>query len=288
MAAAARRLVVTAERRGQHRRVPRHRVDHREQQGPDGDRRFRTPFADWQMLFANLLPAHIMEKVGWDPDCATVDPSIDLSGGPFRITSVSPTAIVLGTNPRWWGTKPDVRTITVHIASGTQQLAQWVASNFVQVALPTAITPAFLDQMTSLPTVESGVQLSPTFLQLQMASGATSTLSADVRFAIALSVDRQALVNHQAAWALSSVEVASSNIYAQGESGYHAAPLTTSTTTPGAAPTTSTSTSSTAIVQGERQLPHHARPHGGRRPHGRGRLRPHRSPVTGSTCWVSH
>ena len=211
---------------------------------------FRTPFADWQMLFANLLPAHIMEKVGWDPACTTVDPSIDLSGGPFRITSVTPTAIVLGTNPRWWGTKPDVRTITVHIASGTQQLAQWVASNFVQVALPTAITPTFLDQMTSLPSVESDVQLSPTFLQLQMASGATSTLSANVRFAIALSVDRQALVNQQAAWALSSVEVASSNIYAQGESGYHAAPLTTTTTTPGAAPATPTSTSTTAIVQG--------------------------------------
>jgi len=138
----------------------------------------------------------------------------------------------------------------VHIASGTQQLAQWVASNFVQVALPTAITPTFLDQMTSLPSVESNVQLSPTFLQLQMASGATSTLSANVRFAIALSVDRQALVNQQAAWALSSVEVASSNIYAQGESGYHAAPLTTTTTTPGAAPATPTSTSTTAIVQG--------------------------------------
>jgi len=211
---------------------------------------FRTPFADWQMLFANLLPAHIMEKAGWDPACSTVDPSIDLSGGPFRITRVTPTAIVLGTNPRWWGTKPDVRTITVHIASGTQQLAQWVASNFVQVALPTAITPTFLDQMTSLPSVESNVQLSPTFLQLQMASGATSTLSANVRFAIALSVDRQALVNQQAAWALSSVEVASSNIYAQGESGYHAAPLTTTTTTPGAAPATPTSTSTTAIVQG--------------------------------------
>ena len=33
-----------------------------------------TPFADWQMLFANLLPAHIMEKVGWNPTCAIGEP----------------------------------------------------------------------------------------------------------------------------------------------------------------------------------------------------------------------
>ena len=31
--------------------------------------KFKTPFADWQMLFANLVPAHVMEKVGWSPAC---------------------------------------------------------------------------------------------------------------------------------------------------------------------------------------------------------------------------
>ena len=211
---------------------------------------FRTPFADWQMLFANMLPAHIMEKAGWNPACTTVDPSIDLSGGPFRIASVSPTTIVLGENPRWWGTKPDVRTITVRSASSTEELAQWVASNFVQVAVPTTLTPAFLDEMTSLPGVQSAVGLSPTFLQLEMASGATSTLSANVRFAIALSVNRQALVNEQAAWAYADVEVASSHIYSQGQAGYHPAPLTTTTTAPGSAPTPSTPSPTTAIVQG--------------------------------------
>ena len=43
--------------------------------------KFKTTFADWQMLFANLVPAHVMEKVGWNPACTTVDPAIDLSGG---------------------------------------------------------------------------------------------------------------------------------------------------------------------------------------------------------------
>jgi peptide/nickel transport system substrate-binding protein len=210
---------------------------------------FRTPFADWHMLFSDLLPAHVMEKSGWNPRCASVEPSIDLSGGPFKITHVSPQDVVLTANPKWWGTTPNVRTVTVHIATNTAQLAQWVRSNYIQVALPTSITPAFLDEMTSLPRVQSQISLSDTFLQLEMASGPDTKLSPDMRFAIALSIDRQALVTQQVNWALSSVQVAASHIYAQGQSGYHASPSTTPTTAPTAAPTTSTSTSTTIIGQ---------------------------------------
>ena len=72
---------------------------------------FRQPFADWQMLFSNLLPAHIMKKVGWIPKCSTVNPAIDLSGGPFRLAKVSAQTIVLRANPKWWGTPPNARSI---------------------------------------------------------------------------------------------------------------------------------------------------------------------------------
>ncbi len=210
---------------------------------------FKTPFADWRMLFDNLLPAHIMEKAGWNPACSTVNPAIDLSGGPFRIAKVSAQRIVLRANPKWWGTKPNSRRITVDIASTSTQLAQWVRSGQVQVALPTDLTPAFLVQMTSLPSVQSQIALSSTILELEMASGPDSRLSTDMRLAIALSVDRQAVVTQQANWALASVQVAASHIYAQGQSGYHATPSTTPTTTP-PTPTTPTSTSTTVVGHG--------------------------------------
>ena len=61
---------------------------------------FHTIFADWQMLFANLLPAHVMERVGWNPTCPSLDAAIDLSGGPFEISSVSAQAIGLRANPK--------------------------------------------------------------------------------------------------------------------------------------------------------------------------------------------
>jgi peptide/nickel transport system substrate-binding protein len=211
---------------------------------------FRQPFADWQMLFDNLLPAHVMTKVGWNPACTTVNPAIDLSGGPYRIAKVSAQTIVLRTNPKWWGTPPNARTITVHITPSTAQLAQWVRSNYVQVALPGALTPSFLDEVTSLPHVQSSIGLSGTVLQMEMASGPNSPLTPDMRLAVALSVDRQALVERQANWVLSSVQVATSHIYAQGQNGYHSSPTTTPTTTSNGPPTTSTSTSTTMIGQG--------------------------------------
>jgi peptide/nickel transport system substrate-binding protein len=212
---------------------------------------FRTPFADWQTLFSNLLPAHVMEKVGWNPSCSTVDPSIDLSGGPFLISSVSSQTIELDANPKWWGAPTNERSITVHIASGSSQLAQWVQSGYVQVALPGSISPRFLTEMTSLPDVQSSIDLSGTILQLEMAAGPNTPLAPDVRFAIALSLDRQAIVNRQATWALPSVQVATSHIYAQGENGYKASSATTTTTNPAAIPSpVPTTTSTTLINQG--------------------------------------
>ncbi|MGP0029907.1 MAG: ABC transporter substrate-binding protein [Acidimicrobiales bacterium] len=207
---------------------------------------FRTVFADWQMLFANLMPAHIMQTVGWDPHCASVTPAIDLSGGPYVITSVSPEAIGLRANPKWWGVPPNSRSITVHIASSPEQLAQWTQSGYVQVAMPADLTPAYLSQMTSLPGEQSSVDLSDTFLQLEMASGPTTPLPAAVRQAIALSVDRQALVDQQVMWALPSAEVATSHIQAQGQPGY--TPLPASDTPPTVPQSTTTST--TTIDQG--------------------------------------
>jgi peptide/nickel transport system substrate-binding protein len=207
--------------------------------------KFKTPFADWQMLFANLLPAHVMEQVGWNPTCSTIDPRIDVSGGPFEIASVSPQTIELRDNPKWWGTVANAKAITVHIASSTSQLAQWMRSGDVKVAQPGSLSPSFLTQMASLPGVQSSVQLSSTLLQLEMASGPQTHLSPDMRFAIALSIDRNALLNSGAAWAFPGIQVANSHVFVQGQSDYHPLPIQPVDTS-----TTSTSTSTTLIGQG--------------------------------------
>ncbi len=204
--------------------------------------RFKRTFADWESLFSDLLPAHVMEQVGWNPACKSVDPSIDLSGGPFKIDAVSPRSIILKQNPKWWGTPANARQITVRIASSTEQLAQWMSAGTVQVAQPATVTPSFLSSMTSLPDASSEVDLSGTQLQLDMASSLDSELSPDLRTAIALSVNRQKLVDTQVSWAMPGVQVANSHVYVQGQPGYKAPSGSSTTTTIPASSTSSTPT----------------------------------------------
>ena len=202
--------------------------------------KFKTTFADWQELFANLVPAHVMEKVGWNPNCATVDPAIDLSGGPFEIGAVSGQTIELVKNPKWWGTPANARSITVHVAASTDELAQWMTTGYVQVAQPTTVTPSFLTKMSSLPGAESEVDTSRTLLQLDMASSLDSRLAPDLRVGIALTINRQDLVNEQASWAVSGLAVAQNHLIVQGQPAFK--PPATSVTTTIPPPTSSTST----------------------------------------------
>jgi peptide/nickel transport system substrate-binding protein len=209
--------------------------------------KFKTTFADWQMLFDNLVPAHVMEKVGWNPSCSTVDPAVDLSGGPFKIQSVSGQTITLVQNPKWWGTPANARSITIHIASSTEQLAQWMASGYVQVAQPSRVTQDFLTQMTGLPGAQSDVDTSATLLQLDMASSLDSDLSPDLRAGIALTINRQDLVNQQVSWAVPGIAVADSHVSVQGQQNYKPAPAASPTTT---IPPPVSSTSTTVIGAG--------------------------------------
>jgi peptide/nickel transport system substrate-binding protein len=204
--------------------------------------KFKTVFADWQQLFSNLLPAHVMERVGWNPNCSTVSPSIDLSGGPFEIASVSSSTIRLVQNPKWWGAPANSKSITVHLASSTAQLASWMSSGTVQVAEPTTVTPSFLTDVTGLPDAQSDVDTSNTLLQLDLASSLDARLSPDLRTAIALSINRQQLLNQQVSWAMPGIAVANSHIYVQGQQGYKPAPSATVPTTTIPVPTSSTST----------------------------------------------
>ena len=209
--------------------------------------KFKKSFGDWESLFNNLVPAHVMEKVGWNPACPTVNPAIDLSGGPFKIASVSGQTITLVQNPRWWGTPANARSITVHVAASTQQLGQWMGSGYVQVAQPTTVTRGFLTQMTGLPGAQSDVDTSATLLQLDMASSLQSNLSPDLRAAIALTINRQDLVNQEVSWAVPGIEVADSHVYVQGQQNYKPTSGSAPTST---IPPSSSSTSTTVVGAG--------------------------------------
>ena len=209
---------------------------------------FASAYADWQSLFDDLLPAHVLEKTGWDPACTSVTPSVDLSGGPFKIAKVEAgKEIVLTRNTRWWGSEPDLARIVVEIASGPSQLARWLDDGTIDVALPAGFDGQYLENVTAEPSIVTQTQLSTTFLQLEFSTTSAATSSVDVRNAIAHAVDRQSLIDQVAAWADSVIAPAASLIYAQSQSGYtnhkrlpqqvSGLPGSTSTTLPPTSPT---------------------------------------------------
>jgi peptide/nickel transport system substrate-binding protein len=206
---------------------------------------FKTHFADWQMLFNDLLPAHVMEKVGWDTGCSTVEPTVDLSGGPYEIGKVvAGREVVLVRNPRWWGQTPYLDQIVVLIGKSSSQLSGWVKDGKAQVALPAAFDASFLEQVSGRPSLESTDEISSTFLQLEYSTTSAVTGDLGVREALSHAVDRQALVNSVVGWADTTIVPAASHLYSQSQASYPE-PRTPSTQVTGAPGYTPPSTSST-------------------------------------------
>ncbi len=181
---------------------------------------FKDHFADWEMLFHDLLPSQVMDKVGWDPACQTVNPRIDLSAGPFEIARSTAHEVELVRNPHWWGQAPDLDRIVVRIASSSSQLAQWITKGTVQAAAPTTFDMQFLEQVAGDPAVSSTMALTTRFVQLEFSTTAPLTSNAAVRRALALEIDRQGLVDQVVGWADSDVVPAASHIYAQSQGAY--------------------------------------------------------------------
>jgi peptide/nickel transport system substrate-binding protein len=212
--------------------------------GSDGGRTvtvvFKTPFSDWQMLFSDMLPAHVMEKLGGIPPCTTVDRRVDLSAGPFEIAGIGRGGRVdLVRNPRWWGQKPDLSGITVRVADGPSQLGSWVGDGKIDVAEPSSYNPSFIEAVTGDPGLDSVDALSDTLVQLEFSTTAPVTADIRVRQALAYAVDRQDLVGSVVGWADARIVPAASHLRAQGQQGYPPPP------TPGAVasgPTGSTTT----------------------------------------------
>ncbi|HLN15501.1 MAG TPA: ABC transporter family substrate-binding protein [Acidimicrobiales bacterium] len=201
---------------------------------------FATAFSDWQLLFANLLPAHVMEKVGWDPPCTTVNPAIDVAGGPFVIRSVDAERVVLAANPRWWGQPPNLDQIVVRFATGPNQLARWLAVGAVQVAEPTSFGQQFLESVSGLRRAKSELDVSSTFLQLEFSTTSPTTGDTAVREALAYAVDRQTLVDDVVGWADLSIVPSASHLYVQSQNAYPGPNQTPSNSTTSSSSTTTT------------------------------------------------
>ena len=158
---------------------------------------YSAPFADWQTLFQDMVPGHVVEREAGVPDMiaayesediealtalaefwntgftpaepGTVDPAIFLSGDAFIVESWEPgNSITLAANPNWWGDPPGFDQLVIRFVAEEAQ-AQALANGEINTMYPQP-TPDLITQLeaNSTATVETGPIYTVGALRLQL------------------------------------------------------------------------------------------------------------------------
>lgn len=159
---------------------------------------FSHPYADWESLFANLIPAHIAESAGWSSAFQGFHRDDVVSGGPFEISSFEPgKQLVLSRNPRYWGTPAHLDRIVLVVSHSKQatlaRLEQGTLS-LAEVAPGDDVTAAVAHADAAGNELSATTSSSTTLWQLLFNLHATAVDQLAMRQALADSTDRAELV----------------------------------------------------------------------------------------------
>lgn len=154
---------------------------------------FAKPFAQWEALFAGLVPAHIARRYGELAGFSGPDPAHLVSGGPYELTRVVPNKeLVLGRNPRWWGPAPALDHLVFKVVRGPGAVLRGLESGSLDVA---ALAPsrAVDEAVWASTNLKERVTLSPTLWQLAFNVNDPVVSSLTLREAIAKAINRAEL-----------------------------------------------------------------------------------------------
>ncbi|RRO15796.1 ABC transporter family substrate-binding protein [Saccharopolyspora rhizosphaerae] len=164
------------------------------QGGKTVDVTFREPFAGWQSLFTNLLPAHLLRAAprGW---ATVLDDGYPASGGPFAIRQIDLDRgeIILERNDRYWGPPAQSDRVVLRALDKPRQV-EALRSGDSHLALfsPDATT------LQSLRSLGDQVQLMtvprPATMELLLRQDSRALADVRVRQAVLAALDRPALI----------------------------------------------------------------------------------------------
>lgn len=181
---------------------------------------FKTPYADWQALFANLVPAHVAERYGWVAAFAGSDPKHLVSGGPFVVSKVVPGhELVLSRNPMYWARPARLSEIVFKVEPSAAATLADLAAGRVDVAEldpGPAVTSTVLDSRD----LDAVHELSPMLWQLEFNLANPELSSIDLRLALANLINRSQLVSDSAGLLSSGAFASSNHLYGAGEPGH--------------------------------------------------------------------
>lgn len=180
---------------------------------------FAEPYAEWRGMFAG----------GMQPRSMTANPDVFNKGqlnapgpsaGPFIVTTIDRTAqrIVLTRNPRWWGAKPRLDSITFLVLDATAVIPA-LQNNAIDAAGVSTLDDMVTAQRTPGIVIRSAP--APTWYHFTF-NGAPGSIVADekLRLAICRGIDRQAIVDVVQHGLTGHPAPLNNHVYVAGQVGY--------------------------------------------------------------------
>ena len=185
---------------------------------------FATPYANWNLLFRDV------EARSGAPGCALSNLMVNPSLGPYRVTNVTASRIVLTMNPNW---PNDPNRFGRVILTTNGVIPSGSTTPFANYSL--AVNRAQEQALSAHPSVLSHIGTSSNIEEITFAPQGPLTRSLAVREALSWSLNRQTLINQLFGAVTFSPSIAASAIFSQGQSAYPgfngSGPSTQTTTT---------------------------------------------------------
>ena len=157
--------------------------------------KYSTPYADWQGLFTNLVPAHIARTVGWNTGFS--GPSQTISGSWYEIQSYTNNqSVVLVRNPKYWGTPGKLDKIIFSFFNDDTQEVPALQNNEVQVINPPSVSTSIVQTGAQIPNATKAIVPGLEFEHLDFNEADPYLAKLQVRQAIAYGTNRQEIINH--------------------------------------------------------------------------------------------
>ena len=182
---------------------------------------FNQRFADWQGLFANLLPAHYVRRqpAGWNHGLDKHPQQIP-SGGPFKIAGFHRgETLTLERNDQYWGPKAHLDQIVIRLVPDSDAEMDALRTGEADLINP-GPTADLVNTIRQLPGVRS--QASPTLGWEHLTFNLDHPILKDltVRRAIATAIDTQQVVDRMARPVNPNAQILGNRIWLTGEQYY--------------------------------------------------------------------
>ncbi len=157
--------------------------------------KFTNPYADYQGLFINLVPAHISRTVGWNTGFS--GPTQTISGSWYEIQSYTNNqSVVLVRNPKYWGTPGKLDKIVFQFFSDDTQEVPALQNNEVQVINPATVSTSIVQSAAQVPNTTRVTAPGLEFEHLDFNEADPYLAKLQVRQAIAYGTNRPEIISH--------------------------------------------------------------------------------------------